>query len=318
MTGNTDSKFEMRNRVMLILLLTSVAAMVGSCQQPSSGPIIDYQSAAGSETISISELGRLLGLRVSESKSTHVTLKNSANTVMIFTVSGGQVYVNTKPVTTVGTVEKTGGQIYVSKSLVSTIRPVMQSRPTTTEPTNRSRRSSGTVVIDAGHGGKDPGAISILGFYEKSVNLSVARKVARLLEQRGLRVKMTRTSDYFVELKERAAIANRLRADLFVSIHSDSFPKSSRRGYTVYIARSASSSSRRAASSIVRSMSGTGLNSFGVQTAGYHVLTGTRGPAVLVELGYLSNRREAALLRSSSFQNRLAHAVADGISDYFN
>jgi len=65
-------------------------------------------------------------------------------------------------------------------------------------------------------------------------------------------------------------------------------------------------------------MSGTGLNSFGVQTAGYHVLTGTRGPAVLVELGYLSNRREAALLRSSSFQNRLAKAVADGISDYFN
>jgi len=118
---------------------------------------------------------------------------------------------------------------------------------------------------------------------------------------------MTRTSDYFVGLEDRAAIANNLRADLFVSIHSDSFPKSTRRGFTVYIARSASSSSRRAASAIVRSMSGTG-----------HVLTGTRGPAVLVEMGYLSNRREAALLRSSSFQNRLAEAVANGISDYFN
>ena len=87
---------------MIILLLTSAAVLVGSCHQPSSGPVIDDQSVAGSESISISELGRLLGLRVSESKSTHVTLKNSANTVMIFTVSGGKVYVNTKPISTMG------------------------------------------------------------------------------------------------------------------------------------------------------------------------------------------------------------------------
>ena len=304
----------MRNRVMLILLLTSVAVLVGSCQQPSPGLVIDGQSAAGSETISISELGRLLGLYVSELKSTHVTLKNSSNTVMIFTVSGGQLYVNTQSIGEVGRVDRTGGQIYVSRSLIQRIRSAMRAYTPTPEP----RRMSGTVIIDAGHGGKDPGATSVLGFYEKGINLSVASKVAWLLEQRGLRVKMTRTDDYFVELEDRAAIANDLNADLFVSIHSDSFPKSSRRGYTIYIAKSASSSSRRAASAIARSMSGTGLNSFGVQTAGYHVLTDTRGPAVLVEMGYLSNRSEAALLRSSSFQNRLAQAVADGISDYFN
>jgi len=299
---------------MLILLLTSVAVLVGSCQQPSPGLVIDGQSAAGSETISISELGRLLGLYVSELKSTHVTLKNSSNTVMIFTVSGGQLYVNTQSIGEVGRVDRTGGQIYVSRSLIQRIRSAMRAYTPTPEP----RRMSGTVIIDAGHGGKDPGATSVLGFYEKGINLSVASKVAWLLEQRGLRVKMTRTDDYFVELEDRAAIANDLNADLFVSIHSDSFPKSSRRGYTIYIAKSASSSSRRAASAIARSMSGTGLNSFGVQTAGYHVLTDTRGPAVLVEMGYLSNRSEAALLRSSSFQNRLAQAVADGISDYFN
>ena len=299
---------------MLILLLTSVAVLVGSCQQPSPGLVIDGQSAAGSETISISELGRLLGLYVSELKSTHVTLKNSSNTVMIFTVSGGQLYVNTQSIGEVGRVDRMGGLIYVSNSLIQRIRSAMRAYT----PPSVHRRISGTVVIDAGHGGKDPGATSILGFYEKDVNLVVAREVARLLEQRGLRVKMTRTSDYSVELEDRAAIANNLNADLFVSIHSDSFPKSSRRGFTVYIARSASSSSRQAANAIARSMSGTGLNSFGVQTAGYHVLTDTRGPAVLVELGYLSNRSEAALLRSSSFQTRLAQAIADGISDYFN
>jgi N-acetylmuramoyl-L-alanine amidase len=299
---------------MLILLLTLAAVLVGSCQQPSSSPVIDDPSAAGSETISISELGRLLSLRVSESKPTHVTLKNSSNTVMIFTLSGGKLYVNTRPIGDVGRVDSIGGQIYVSNSLIERIRSAMRAYT----PPPVARRMTGTVVIDAGHGGKDPGASSVLGFYEKGINLSVANKVARLLEQRGLRVKMTRTDDYFVELEDRAALANDLDADLFVSIHSDSFPKSSRRGYTIYIARSASSSSRQAANAISRSMSGTGLNSFGVQTAGYHVLTGTRGPAVLVELGYLSNRSEATLLRSSSFQNRLAQAVADGISDYFN
>jgi N-acetylmuramoyl-L-alanine amidase len=233
---------------------------------------------------------------------------------MIFTHSGGQVYVNAKPVGTAGTIDRTGGQIHVSRSLVSQIRSAMQ----TTPPGTGSRRLSGCVVIDAGHGGKDPGATSVLGYYEKHVNLAVAREVARLLSRKGLNVKMTRSGDRFIELEERAAIANRLRADLFVSIHSDSFPKSSRRGFTIYVARSASQSSRRAASAIAGSMARTGLNSFGTQTAGYHVLTGTRGPAVLVELGYLSNPREAALLRNPSFQNRLAQAVAAGISNYFD
>ena len=308
----------MGKRIKLFILAALAAIVIVGCQKLADGPVIEDKMPPARQNISINELAAALGLRVSESKPTHVTLKNSSNTVMIFTLSGGKLYVNTRPIGDVGRVDRTGGQIYVSNSLISRIRSAMRAYTPPTPSRPVPQRMTGTVVIDPGHGGKDPGASSILGFYEKGINLSVALKVARLLEQRGLRVKMTRTDDYFVELEDRAAVANNLNADLFVSIHSDSFPKSSRRGYTIYIARSASSSSRRAASAISRSMSGTGLNSFGVQTAGYHVLTGTRGPAVLVEMGYLSNRREAALLRSSSFQNRLAQAVADGISDYFN
>ena len=306
----------MGKRIKLFVLAASAAIVIVGCQKLADGPVIEDKVHPARQNISINELAVALGLRVSESKPTHVTLKNSSNTVMIFTLSGGKLYVNTRPIGDVGRVDRIGGQIYVSNSLIQRIRSAMRAYTPPSRPV--PRRMSGTVVIDPGHGGKDPGATSVLGFYEKSVNLSVANKVARLLEQRGLRVKMTRTSDRYPELEERVAIANRLNADLFVSIHADSFPKSSRRGFTVYIARSASSSSRRAANAISRSMSGTGLNSFGVQTAGYHVLTGTRGPAVLVEMGYLSNRSEAALLRSSSFQNRLAQAIADGISDYFN
>jgi N-acetylmuramoyl-L-alanine amidase len=307
----------MGNRIKLIIFAASAAIVIVGCQ-PSAGPVIEDKVPVGERNISIHELAATLGLRVSEENHTHVVLKNSANTVMIFTLSGGRLYVNTKPIGEVGPVEKKAGQIYVLRSLISRIRSAMRAYAPLPAPSPTPRRLSGTVVIDPGHGGKDPGATSVLGYYEKNINLAVARKVAWLLEQKGLRVKMTRTDDYFVELEDRAAMANNINADLFVSIHADSFPKSSRRGFTVYVAKAASSSSRRAANDIVRSMSGTGLNSFGVDTANYHVLTATRGPAVLVELGYLTNRREAALLSSGSFQNRLAEAVADGITDYFD
>jgi len=290
--------------------------VTASCGQPADGPVIDGQSAPGSQMVTVHELGRLLGLRVSETTSTHVILKDSANTVLIFTIGGARVYVNAKPVAQTGKVDRSGGQIRVSRSLISKIRPAMQHPAGGPEPA--LRRLSGCVVIDAGHGGKDPGAKSVLGFYEKNINIAVASKVARLLSEKGLKVRMTRSGDSFIELTERAAIANRLRADLFVSIHSDSFPKSSRRGYTMYVARSASRSSFRAAGAIGRSMSQTGLASHGTQTAGYKVLVGTRGPAVLVEMGYLTNRREAAMLKDPYFQNRLAQAIANGILDYFS
>jgi len=307
----------MCNIFRLVVLLASAAIIIVGCQ-PSAGPVIEDKVPPSERNISIHELAATLGLRVSEENQTHVTLKNSANTVMIFTLSEGKIYVNTRPVGEVGPIERKAGQIYISGSLIERIRSAMRAYTPLPSPVPAPRRLSGTVVIDAGHGGKDPGATSILGFYEKNINLAVALEVARLLEQRGLTVAMTRTDDYFVELEDRAAIANSLDADLFVSIHADSFPKNTRRGFTVYVANVASSSSRRAASAIARSMSSTGLNSFGVQMANYHVLTDTRGPAVLVELGYLSNRSEAALLRSNSFQNHLAQAVADGISDYFD
>jgi N-acetylmuramoyl-L-alanine amidase len=307
----------MRDQIRTFAIAASAAIMIAGCQPSAEGPIIKDRTPAAERKVSINELAASLGLHVSESNHTHVVLKNSANTVMIFTLSGGRLYVNTRPIGEVGHIEKKAGTLYVSSSLIQRIRSALRAY---TPPAlgRRPGRLSGTVVIDAGHGGKDPGATSILGYYEKDVNLAVARKVAWLLEQRGLRVRMTRTDDYFVELEDRAAMANNINADLFVSIHADSFPKSSRRGFTVYIANAASSASHRAAKAIARSMSGTGLNSFGVDTANYHVLTATRGPAVLVELGYLTNRHEAALLRSSSFQNRLADAVADGIIDHFD
>lgn len=173
--------------------------------------------------------------------------------------------------------------------------------------------ASGHVVLDPGHGGHDPGAISPIGLDEKAVNLAVAREVARILRGEGVRVTMTREGDAFVSLAQRASIANRLGADLFVSIHANSSEDSGARGYEVYVCEGASSMSHHAARSVEGSMSGVGFRSRGIKTANYHVLVNTRVPAILVEMGFLSNPGQARDLRTSSTQSRLADHIADGI-----
>ena len=112
--------------------------------------------------------------------------------------------------------------------------PAPQARPA---PAGIRSRSGGKplVVIDAGHGGKDVGAIAVTGGYEKDVTLAIARETARILERRGkVRVKLTRDDDRFIPLGGRVRIARDARADLFVSIHADSAPNEQARGASVY------------------------------------------------------------------------------------
>jgi len=311
----------MNKRIALTIVLVPAVLLISGCQQ-------DQVTAEGSgvlaapaaKTVSAYELAKRLGLKVTDTAVTHITLKNSANTVLIFTHTGAEVFVNAKPIGQVGFIDRTNGTPLFSESLVSKIRSAMRAGGTirTTLAATYPRRLSGRVVIDAGHGGKDPGAKSCLGYYEKTINLQVAKKIAYLLRQRGLTVIMTRDNDTFVKLEERAQIANRGNAQLFVSIHADSAARSSARGFTTYVAKSASWSAQKAARGIGQTMSGTGLDNLGVRKADYQVLVRTQCPAVLVELGYLSNYQEARLLRDNGFQNRLAQAIAEGIFDYFD
>ncbi len=272
----------------------------------------DDPLASGGGFIGIYPFARSLGLRVTDTASTHVTLGNSGNTVMIFTCEGGGVYVNTRSVGKTGQVEQRGDGVYVQKTLARVIRPALKSGYTYKPPSSPGK----CVVLDAGHGGKDPGAPSCLGYHEKTVNLRVAHKVAEILRRKGIKVVMTRDDDRFIELEERANVANRCRANLFVSIHADSAANSSAQGFTLYVARSASWSSQKAAKAITKSMGRVAQNGRSIRRADYRVLVNTRGPAVLIELGYLSNRQEAALLRSSAYQSRLAGAIASGIVEF--
>lgn len=175
-----------------------------------------------------------------------------------------------------------------------------------------------TIVVDAGHGGHDPGALGRGPVPEKVVNLDIARRLADRLEQGGANVIMTRSSDRFLSLDERAAIADRTRADLFVSIHSDSSPKPAVTGMTVYTGRGAGRESRRAADAIAAALTRAGLDVRGIRTAGYRVLIGHSRPGVLIECGFLSNRAEAQRLASPIYRDQIAAAIAEGIEDYFS
>jgi N-acetylmuramoyl-L-alanine amidase len=197
--------------------------------------------------------------------------------------------------------------------------PPKQQRPPehAKEPANRSLAGA-AIVVDAGHGGKDPGTRGVSADSEKQINLSIAMKLVAALQSRGAKVTATRCGDCFVELNDRAASADNAHADLFVSIHSDSSKKSNVSGTTVYISRQPSAQSSRAAASIAAALGRAGIECRGVHGAGYRVLVGHSRPAVLVECGFLSNRADAQHLNSSAYQSKVAEAIADGIARHFS
>lgn len=194
-------------------------------------------------------------------------------------------------------------------------RPEVQRTPVPQPP---KRPIDATIVVDAGHGGKDPGARGLSARPEKSITLEIATKLASALRQRGARVILTRAGDRFISLDGRAAMADRYRADLFVSIHADSARRASAAGTTVYVARGSLPQSRHAARLIDAALREAGLTTRGVDKAGYRVLVGHSRPAVLIECGFLTNRAEAQRLNDSAYQSRLVAAIVEGLADYFN
>ncbi len=297
-----------------ILALGLLALGIAGCQQPQQQT---PKVIVGEHATTVEDLAARLGLRIEERDKTFVILRNAANTVIIYTYADGRFFVNGKPMGTVGEVKWQGDTLLVSDFLIPQIRQYLRSAvtPPPVVPPSPGKPIKALVVIDAGHGGHDPGAMSG-GLREKDIDLAVAIKVADLLEQRGIGVLMTRQQDRFIELEERANIANRRNADLFVSIHSDSNPDRSRQGFTVFVARAASAEAYRAANCIGQAMAATGADSHGIREADYKVLVNTSGPAVLVEIGYLSTVQDIARLRDSGWQSRLAQAIATGILTY--
>ncbi len=172
-------------------------------------------------------------------------------------------------------------------------------------------RTFRTVVIDAGHGGHDPGARSRWGGLEKNAALDTVLRLDPKLRAAGFKTVLTRKNDTFIPLNERAAISNRQENAIFVSVHFNDAP--SRRPYgveTYYRAAPAQKIAARIQNAVT---SLPGVASRGVKTANYRVLRRNEYPAVLVEGGFMSNPREGSRCGSPAYHEALAGAIAGAI-----
>ncbi len=208
------------------------------------------------------------------------------------------------------------------------------------------------IVIDAGHGGHDSGAVGVDGLVEKEITLAISRMLhAHLNEVPGFDVYLTRTDDRYLSLRERSEIANRLQADLFISIHGNAGRRATAQGFEIFIAgRRADDAdamalaslenggetdfvvsdtqnmlaelaladqrqqSARAADALLRRVTGKlAVENRGVKQAPFWVLLGSNMPAVLIETGFLSNHQESRLLADPAYQRQMTQALSDAL-----
>src|SRR5437588_2452004 len=172
-------------------------------------------------------------------------------------------------------------------------------------------KSFSTVVVDAGHGGKDNGAYRKFGGAEKIATLDVATRLARKLRESDLKIVMTRSTDIFIPLEQRVAIENAQKNSIFVSIH---FNDSRRRGIhgfeTYYHSANSVDLANRIQSKLMTIPHSANR---GVHAANFRVLRLAKYPAVLVECGFLSNRLEGGEARDAEYRETLADRIAEAV-----
>ena len=168
------------------------------------------------------------------------------------------------------------------------------------------------IVLDPGHGGRDRGTMWG-GVSEKTLTLSIARKVESHLRARGFTTAMTRRSDVFRSLEGRASVANGFRKSVFVSIHCNADPRRRARGIETYYCGAQGLKLARHIHAHLDNRTSTPNR--GIKLAGFSVLRCTNGPAALVECGFLTSPTERRLLTTGIYQERIARAIADGITE---
>lgn len=191
-----------------------------------------------------------------------------------------------------------------------------------------------TVIIDAGHGGFDGGAVADDGTVEKNINLNIALTTEKLLAFSGFEVIMTRIEDTATDddssaktavrkrsdLKNRLSLMNKYPNAVYVSIHLNKFTTSAASGSQVFYAASLPKSEclgKYIQDSIVSMLQPENKRQVKPGTAGVFLLDRATVPAVIVECGFLSNHRELELLKDEDYQTKIAFAIAAGITDYY-
>ena len=179
-------------------------------------------------------------------------------------------------------------------------------------------RNKNVIVIDPGHGGKDPGAVSPNGLMEKNIARLASHQLKSHLEKvPKMKPTLTRYIDKTVPLQNRVDKANKENADIFISIHCNSFYNPSAHGVETFNYPNSTQGWRLSTNIYDNLVKSTGLKGRGVKTANFYVLKHTKMPAALVELAFLSNPSEASLLDSILWINDSAKAISKGIKNYF-
>lgn len=234
------------------------------------------------------------------------------------------------------------------------VGPTAKPKPLTPKSLTREfGLTAKTIVIDPGHGGKDPGALGTSGLQEKGIVLSISEKLREILTAKGYTVLMTRDTNRFIPLKKRTEFATQHKADLFLSIHANGSESTRANGIETYylditstddaaekvaarenidsgysiqeldtlleglIRQSKSEDSKRLARYVQQALvHSTGAVDRGVKHARFVVLIGTKVPAILIETGFLSNPVEGKKLATSAYQHKVATAIAQGVDRF--
>lgn len=182
------------------------------------------------------------------------------------------------------------------------------------KPIAKSPDAKRTIVLDAGHGGADCGATRE-NVYEKTINLDITKRVQNILVQKGYRVELTRSSDETVSLSDRVEFSEKIQPDIFVSIHVNSSEKPEITGIETHYYNP---ESLQLAQTVHESMaSNIKTNNRGLFKSKFYVINHTTSPAILVEIGFLSNATEREDLLSEKRKNATAKAIAEGVMNYF-
>jgi N-acetylmuramoyl-L-alanine amidase len=176
-----------------------------------------------------------------------------------------------------------------------------------------------TVVLDAGHGGVDPGTCGSQGAREKDITLDITMRLKNLLEEVGAEVVLTRTEDKYISLFERPWLANFVMADLFLSIHCNSYVRDRGiRGTEIFYYQGRPSAKQIAGRILEKLTKLTGLTNRGARSNNYVVLNDTQMPGILAEVGYLSNFEEETLLNQESFRAQVALGIFQGLVAFYS
>jgi len=343
----------------LFFLLSTACFMVSGCVSTPVRESLPSYTINGAAYVPLQALCDLKGIgwEYDSFARTIVLNKNSHRINMM--VGESLVLVDESPVRLKDPVDIYQGAVVVPYKFKEQVLDVLF-RDTSSRPEQVSSLSKiKKIVLDAGHGGEDPGAIGRSGLREKDVTLDIVKRLSKILKAEGIEVTTTRSSDRFIPLATRVDVANRSGADLFLSIHANANRVRSLNGFEVYYISPSADDSKRALNAAKNAaldidsncFAGPSLNTkailwdmiytnsraesielarsicktidrnsdtkiLGIKGARFYVLKGARIPAVLVEVGFLSNAAEERMLKNNYSRQKIAENIAEGINDY--